>query len=129
VYRHGVLTEQVGDITPLWQDDFVCFYLGCSFSFENALLAAGVPVANIAQQKNVPMVRVCARVFQRPAPAGVLTDYPRLQYKTYVACQPSGVRTYVRALACLPVVLLAQPRSPIHAQRIPVHSRSTATWS
>ena len=37
------------------QDDFVAFLLGCSFSFEEALLAAGVPVRHIEQGKNVPM--------------------------------------------------------------------------
>jgi hypothetical protein len=37
------------------QDDFVSFLLGCSFSFEEALLAAGVPVRHIEENKNVPM--------------------------------------------------------------------------
>ena len=37
VYRHGVLTATVKDIVDLWQDDFVTFLLGCSFSFEEAL--------------------------------------------------------------------------------------------
>ena len=35
----------------------MCFYLGCSFTFERALLAAGVPVRNVEQTRNVPMYR------------------------------------------------------------------------
>lgn len=57
VYRHGLLAEEVTDITTLWQEDFVCFYLGCSFSFESALARAGIPVQNVLQGKNVPMYK------------------------------------------------------------------------
>lgn len=55
VYREGKLQETVTDIASLWQDDFVTFLLGCSFSFEQALLGAGIPVRHIEQQRNVPM--------------------------------------------------------------------------
>ncbi|MEK7853864.1 MAG: DUF1445 domain-containing protein, partial [candidate division NC10 bacterium] len=43
VYRHGVLAEEVTDLLPLWRDDLVAFLLGCSFTFEAALLKAEVP--------------------------------------------------------------------------------------
>ncbi len=57
VYRRGVLTETPCEIQPFWRDDLVCFLLGCSFSFENALLRAGLPVRHIEQGCNVPMFR------------------------------------------------------------------------
>lgn len=57
VYRDGDLTEEPTDIRSLWRDDFVTFVIGCSFSFEEALLAAGVPVRHIQMNRNVPMYR------------------------------------------------------------------------
>ncbi len=51
------VTEEVTDITALWRDDLVTFALGCSFSFEEALLADGLEVRNITQGVNVPMYR------------------------------------------------------------------------
>ena len=66
VYKHGELKREVNDITTLWQDDFVAFALGCSFSFEEALTADGLKVRNIAEGQNVPM------------------------YKTNIACASAG---------------------------------------
>lgn len=57
VFRDGELVEQVGDITNLWRDDLVTFVLGCSFSFEEALVRDGIEVRHITQCKNVPMYR------------------------------------------------------------------------
>ena len=55
VFREGKMTEEVTDITALWRDDLVSFALGCSFSFEEALLAEGLEVRNVSQGLNVPM--------------------------------------------------------------------------
>jgi uncharacterized protein YcsI (UPF0317 family) len=55
VYREGKLRDTVSDITSLWQDDFVTFLLGCSFSFEQALIGAGIPVRHLEEKKTVPM--------------------------------------------------------------------------
>lgn len=55
VYRDGILTEERTDISELWQDDFVYFLIGCSFSFEAELLSCDVPVRHIEEKKNVPM--------------------------------------------------------------------------
>ena len=52
VFREGVLTETVGTIKDLWRDDFVTFLLGCSFSFEEALVRGGVPVRNYLERKD-----------------------------------------------------------------------------
>lgn len=55
IYRNGELTEEVTDISAYWQDDFVSFLIGCSFSFEGELLDAEVPIRHIEQGRNVPM--------------------------------------------------------------------------
>ena len=55
IWRNGVLEKEVTDITDYWQDDFVYFLIGCSFSFESELLEADIPVRHIEENKNVPM--------------------------------------------------------------------------
>jgi uncharacterized protein YcsI (UPF0317 family) len=55
VYRDGVLADEPTEIGGLWRDDLVSFLIGCSFTFESALLDAGVPVRHIEQGVNVPM--------------------------------------------------------------------------
>ncbi len=71
VWRHGQLVAETSDITGLWQDDFVCFVLGCSFSFEQALMDEGLRLRHIEQGRNVAMYRtniatVAAGPFQGP---------------------------------------------------------------
>lgn len=57
VYRRGHPTEEVDDLSALWRDDFVAFLLGCSFTFEAALLRAGIPLRHIELGRNVSMYR------------------------------------------------------------------------
>jgi len=57
VFRDGELVGEQADITDLWRDDLVTFALGCSFSFEEALLADGLEVRNVTEEVNVPMYR------------------------------------------------------------------------
>ena len=57
LFRDGELTDELPDITKLWRDDLVTFALGCSFSFEEALLADGLEVRNVSEGVNVPMYR------------------------------------------------------------------------
>lgn len=66
IWRNGELEGETDNILRYWRDDFVAFLIGCSFTFENALLAAGVPVRHIEQGVNVPM------------------------YRTNIPCQPAG---------------------------------------
>lgn len=66
IWRHGELIEETTDLRAWWREDLVAFLLGCSFTFENALLQAGVPVRHIEQGCNVPM------------------------YRTNIACRPAG---------------------------------------
>lgn len=67
VFRHGELVEEPLDLAQLWRDDLVGFLLGCSFTFENALLDAHLPVRHIEAGCNVPM------------------------YRTNLACRPAGI--------------------------------------
>jgi uncharacterized protein YcsI (UPF0317 family) len=57
LWESGKLVAEPTDIRPYWRDDLVSFVIGCSFSFENALLSAGIPVRHIHQGVNVPMYR------------------------------------------------------------------------
>lgn len=57
VYRNGKLNETVEDITRLWTKNLVVFALGCSFTFEAALLRANIPLWHIENNKTVPMYR------------------------------------------------------------------------
>lgn len=57
VWRDGMLTAEPVDIGDLWTDDMVSFAIGCSFSFEDALTRAGIPVRHQDAGRNVPMYR------------------------------------------------------------------------
>jgi uncharacterized protein YcsI (UPF0317 family) len=66
VWRHGELVEEPVDIAHLWRDDLVAFVIGCSFTFEHALLEEGIPLRHMQQGRNVAM------------------------WRTNVACAPAG---------------------------------------
>jgi len=57
IFENGEVTNEVNDITDYWRDDLVTFMLGCSFSFEEPLIQAGLEVRNVTEQCNVPMYR------------------------------------------------------------------------
>jgi uncharacterized protein YcsI (UPF0317 family) len=67
VYQHGRLVEEPHELSRWWRGDLVGFLLGCSFTFEKALLQAGVGVRHIEMGRNVPM------------------------YRTSIPCRPAGV--------------------------------------
>lgn len=66
VWKNGELVDEPTDVLKYWRDDLVGFVIGCSFTFESALLQAGIPVRHIESNCNVPM------------------------YRTNIACKPSG---------------------------------------
>jgi uncharacterized protein YcsI (UPF0317 family) len=66
VWRDGALTDEPTDILAHWRSDLVAFVIGCSFSFEEALIADGLEVRNVTDGVNVSM------------------------YRTNVACTPAG---------------------------------------
>lgn len=55
IYEHGELIDEVIDITEHWRDDYVAFVLGCSFTFEDALMSEGINLRHIKQNKTVSM--------------------------------------------------------------------------
>lgn len=57
VFEHGHFSAEPTTIGDLWRDDLVTFALGCSFSFEEALIADGLEVRNVSLGRNVPMYR------------------------------------------------------------------------
>lgn len=57
VWRHGELAAEPTDLRDVWRDDLVSFVIGCSFSFEEALMADGIEMRHIALGRNVPMYR------------------------------------------------------------------------
>ena len=67
LYRNGELAGEYTQVEELWRDDLVSFLIGCSFSFEEALMKAGIEVRHIAQGCNVSM------------------------YKTNIQCESAGV--------------------------------------
>jgi uncharacterized protein YcsI (UPF0317 family) len=66
VWRDGEVVEEPTDIMAHWRDDLVAFVIGCSYSFEEALLADGLPIRHIERKLRVPM------------------------YRTNIACTPAG---------------------------------------
>ncbi|OXM69296.1 hypothetical protein CF166_21965 [Amycolatopsis sp. KNN50.9b] len=86
VWRDGELAEEVDDVSGLWQENLVAFSIGCSFTFETGLLAAGVPLRHLEQGRNVSMYvtnRQCRPagrlhgplvVSMRPIPAGQVDE-------------------------------------------------------
>jgi uncharacterized protein YcsI (UPF0317 family) len=85
VYRDGELTETRTDVADLWRDDLVAFLLGCSYTFEGPLLAAGVPVRHQEAGRNVPM------------------------YRTSRQCEPAGQFAGPLVVSCRPV-----PAAQVH---------------
>jgi uncharacterized protein YcsI (UPF0317 family) len=57
VWRDGEIVDERQDISDLWRKDLVSFVLGCSFSFEEALLTHGLEIRHLTLDRNVPMYR------------------------------------------------------------------------
>ena len=103
IFRNGVLEEEVSDLGSVWRDDLVTFVLGCSFSFEEALLEAGLPLRYVEQGRNVPMYRTSVDT----APAGCFRG------KLVVSMRPFRPADAIRAIE----ITSRYPRvhgSPVH---------------
>ncbi len=57
VFRDGQKVDELKDLKTIWQDDLVTFALGCSFSFESALIDAGLSLRHVKAGTNVPMYK------------------------------------------------------------------------
>ncbi len=110
VWEDGQPVARVTDATPFWRDDLVAFLLGCSFTFEQALIDAGVPLRHLEQGVNVPMFRTSRAcvpagriggplvVSMRPIPRPlvdvareVTARYPRMHGAPVHIGDPSGL--------------------------------------
>ena len=95
VYRGGELAEERQDVRDLWREDSVAFLIGCSFSFEHALLSAGVPLRHIEEGTNVPM------------------------YRTNVACTPAGEFSGPLVVSMRPIPAELVPLATTVTARVP----------
>ena len=55
IYENGIFSAEVDTIEDYWRDDLVSFLLGCSFSFEAAMVDAGIPLRHQQTGNNVAM--------------------------------------------------------------------------
>ena len=90
LFVDGAHSDSATDATGWWRDDLVSVLLGCSFSFEAALMRAGLPVRHVEQGRNVPMYvtdRACEPagdfagplvVSMRPMPAELVEQARRI---------------------------------------------------
>ncbi len=88
VYENGVFTKELTDASDYWKEGYVGFLIGCSFSFEEALMAAGIEVRHIAQGRNVPMYKtniqtIKAGPFEGPMVCSMRPMTPENAQKAY----------------------------------------------
>lgn len=88
VWIDGELTDEPADVRALWRDDLVGFAIGCSFSFEEALIEAGLELRHQTQGCNVPMYRTGIAT----APAG------RFRGPLVVSMRPFVAADAIRAI-------------------------------
>jgi uncharacterized protein YcsI (UPF0317 family) len=88
VWRRGELVEEPSDLFGVWREDLVSFALGCSFSFEHALLEDGIELRHISCGSNVPMYRTNIRCMPAGPFAGPLV----------VSMRPLKPRDAIRAV-------------------------------
>jgi uncharacterized protein YcsI (UPF0317 family) len=103
IFRNGKQEGDVSDLRDLWRDDLVTFVLGCSFSFEEALMKAGLRLRYVEQGTNVPMYRTSLDT----VPAGAFRG------KLVVSMRPFRPADAIRAIE----ITSRYPRvhgSPIH---------------
>jgi uncharacterized protein YcsI (UPF0317 family) len=88
IFENGTLQKEVTDISSYWRDDLVTFLIGCSFSFESALIEGGIPLRHVQQGRNVAMYRTSIECL----PAG------RFQGNLVVSMRPIKSRDVARAV-------------------------------
>ena len=88
VFRDGVAVDAPLDLLDYWRNDLVTFVLGCSLSFEWALIEAGLSIRHIEHGVTVPMYRTAIET----APAG------RFHGKLVVSMRPFRPADAIRAV-------------------------------
>ena len=118
VYRDGELVEEPTDLLKWWRDDLLAFLLGCSFTFENALLEAGLPVRHLEMGCNVPMYRTAiacrsAGVFRGPMVVSMRPMMPAQAVQAVRVCgrfpRAHGTPVYFGDPAAIGIRDLARP--------------------
>ena len=133
VWRHGELVEKPTDIRHVWRDDLVSFAIGCSFSFEEALIEDGIEIRHIACGSNVPMYRtsipcVPAGGFHGPLVVSMrpLRPADAIRAVQITSRFPSvhGAPVHIGLPALIGVKDVAKPdygdAVPVHADELPV---------
>ncbi|MBQ7733194.1 MAG: putative hydro-lyase [Synergistaceae bacterium] len=95
VWKKGELVDEVTDVTKYWRDDLVGFLIGCSFSFEGAMLQSRVPVRHIECGCNVPM------------------------YITNIQCKPAGRLSGPMVVSMRPIPAALVPKAVLCTGRFP----------
>jgi len=95
IYKDGELADEVTDATPYWRDDLVAFLLGCSFTFEWALLEAGVRLWHVEHGRNVAM------------------------WRTNIACRPAGAFHGPMVVSMRPIASAQLARAVTASARFP----------
>lgn len=95
VWEYGKLIAEPNDVIKYWKDDLVAILLGCSFSFEGALVEAGIPVRHIDMGCNVPM------------------------YITNIECKPAGRLSGPMVVSMRPVKYSQVPKAVMATGRFP----------
>jgi uncharacterized protein YcsI (UPF0317 family) len=95
VWHDGELVDEPTDVADVWRDDLVSFLIGCSFTFETALVEAGVPLRHVEQGRNVPM------------------------YRTGRACRPAGRLSGPLVVSMRPVPAPLVPAAVAASARMP----------
>ncbi|WP_424236807.1 putative hydro-lyase [Bhargavaea ginsengi] len=88
VYRSGELVDEPTDLNDYWKEDMVAFLIGCSFTFEEALIRNGIPMRHHEEGVNVPMYRTSVDT----VPAGKFSG------PMVVSMRPMGAGDVVRAV-------------------------------
>lgn len=127
VWRHGELVDEPLDVRAHWRDDLVSFAIGCSFSFEEALLAEGIEVRHIARGCNVPMYRTSIPTQAAGPFAGPLVVSMR-PFKAVEAIRAIQITTRFPQVHGAPVHLgdpaligIADLSRPDYGDAVPVH--------
>jgi uncharacterized protein YcsI (UPF0317 family) len=133
IYERGRLVDEVTDISEHWRDDAVAFLLGCSFTFEEALIRAGIPVRHQEVGCTVPMYRTGRQcrpagpfhgrmvVSMRPIPAELVGRAVQITARTPAA---HGAPLHVGEATALGITDVGRPDYgdpvPIRSGEVPV---------
>ena len=88
VFRDGVCVDEPTDLRDVWCEDLVAFAIGCSFSFEEALVDAGLRIRHQDEGCNVPMF--VSSIDTKPT--------PRFSGKMVVSMRPFRPADAIRAI-------------------------------